>query len=263
MGFRRRTWEIIDIAKPGDRLSKAVDIAMLALIFLNVLAAIIGSVQSVQSRWGAFLDLFEIISVAIFTVEYIGRLWSCPSDPRFRGPVSGRFRLARQPMMIIDLLSILPFYLPFVGSDLRTLRALRLLRILRIAKIGRYYASMNLMKRVLQEKKEELVLSLSIMALLLIISSSVLYHCEYAAQPDAFSSIPATMWWAVCTLTTVGYGDMLPVTPLGKCFAGVIAVLGIGMFAVPTGILGAGFVEAIPKRSNRATICPHCGKEIH
>lgn len=258
---RKRTWEIVEAAKVGDTASRVFDIAILALIFLNVVAVIIGSVRSVQERWGTFLNLFEIVSVVVFTVEYLARLWSCTVDPRFQGRIRGRTRHAIHAMSIVDLLAILPFYLPFLGIDLRSLRVLRLLRILRVAKVGRYYSSLNLIKNVFQSKKEELVLTSALMGLLLVVSSSVLYYCENAVQPEAFSSIPATMWWAVATLTTVGYGDMYPVTLMGKFCASIIAILGIGMFALPTGILGAGFVEAVQKKKGQR-VCPHCGKEL-
>jgi voltage-gated potassium channel len=262
MNIQTRTWEIVEAANPGDTSSRVFDIAILALIFLNVVAVIIGSVQSVQERWSVFLNLFEIISVLIFTVEYTTRLWSCTVDPLYTGRFRGRVRHAFRAMSIIDLLSILPFYLPFLGVDLRSLRVLRLLRILRVAKVGRYYSSLNLIKHVFQSKKEELILTSALMGLLLVVSSSVLYYCENAVQPDAFSSIPATMWWSVATLTTVGYGDMYPVTLLGKFCASIIAILGIGMFALPTGILGAGFVETIQKKKGRTRKCPHCGRII-
>jgi voltage-gated potassium channel len=262
VSIRKRTWEIVEVAKPGDTASRIFDISILALILLNVIAVIIGSVQFFQERWGAFLNLFEIVSVAVFTAEYLARLWSCTTDPQFTGRIRGRVRLALRAMLIIDLLAILPFYLPFLGIDLRSLRVLRLLRIFRVAKIGRYYSSLNLIKHVFQSKKEELVLTSALMGLLLVVSSSLLYYCENAVQPDAFSSIPATMWWAVATLTTVGYGDMYPVTFMGKFCASVIAVLGIGMFALPTGILGAGFVEAIQKHKEPKEVCPYCGKEL-
>jgi len=261
MNIRKRTWEIVEAAKHGDTASRTFDIAILTLIFLNVIAVVIGSVQSVQERWGAFLNVFEIVSVIIFTVEYIARLWSCTVDPQFSGRIRGRVLCAFQVMSIIDLFAILPFYLPFLGIDLRSLRVLRLLRILRVAKVGRYYSSLTLIKHVFQSKKEELVLTSALMLLLLIVSSSLLYYCENAVQPDTFSSILATMWWSVSTLTTVGYGDVYPVTILGKFCASIIAILGIGMFALPTGILGAGFVEAIQKKKGKQT-CPHCGKEL-
>lgn len=261
MNIRNRTWEIVEAAKDGDTASRVFDISILSLIFLNVLAVIVGSVPSIQTRWGVLLGGFEVFSVIVFTVEYIARLWSCTADPRFSGCIRGRIRFALQAMSIIDLLAILPFYLPFWRADLRSLRVLRLLRILRVAKVARYYASLDLIKEVFQSKKEELVLTSTLMGLLLILSSTVLYYSENAVQPDAFSSIPATMWWSVATLTTVGYGDMYPVTFLGKFFASLIAILGIGMFALPTGIIGAGFVEAIQKKKGQH-VCPHCGKEL-
>jgi voltage-gated potassium channel len=262
MSLHRRTWEIVEAAKPGDTASRVFDVLILGLIFLNVIAVMLGSVQSIQEHWDAFLDAFETVSVLVFTVEYVSRRWSCTADPRFIGPIRGRLRFAIKAMAIIDLLAILPFYLPFLGIDLRSLRVLRLLRILRVAKVGRYYSSLNLIKHVFHAKKEELVLTSVMMGLLLVVSSSLLYYCENTVQPDAFSSIPATMWWAVATLTTVGYGDMYPITLLGRFLASIIAILGIGMFALPTGILGAGFVEAIQKQKEQAQRCPHCGKEI-
>lgn len=262
MDIRRRTWEIVEVAKAGDRASRVFDSCILTLIFLNVLAVIIGSVQSIQERFDVFFNGFEALSVAVFTIEYLARLWSCTEHPRYVGRLYERLRFAFRVMPLIDLLAILPFYLPFLRIDLRALRVLRLLRILRIAKIGRYYSSLNVIKQVFLTKKEELVLTSVLMAILLVVSSTVLYYCENTVQPDAFSDIPATMWWAVATLTTVGYGDMYPVTIMGKFCASVIAILGIGMFALPTGILGAGFVEAIQKQREQKTICPHCGKEI-
>jgi voltage-gated potassium channel len=262
MKIRRRTWEIVEVAKPGDIASRVFDISILTLIFLNVLAVIVGSVPSVQERYATFLDVFETVSVMIFTVEYLARVWSCTADSRFARPIIGRIRFSVRPMPVVDLLAIVPFYLPFLGVDLRSLRVLRLLRILRVAKVGRYYSSLDLIQRVLKAKKEELILTFALMALLLVVSSSVLYYCENTAQPDDFSSIPAAMWWAVSTLTTVGYGDMYPVTSLGKICACIIAVLGIGMFALPTGILGAGFVEEVQKSREAPKRCPHCGKEL-
>ncbi|MDY0166641.1 MAG: potassium channel family protein [Thermoguttaceae bacterium] len=262
MPWHRRTWQIVELARPGDTVSRAFDVAILSLIFLNVLAVVLGSVAAVQARFGLVLEVFEVVSVVVFTVEYAARLWSCTVTPRFAHWVTGRMRYALRPMMVIDLLAILPFYLPLCTIDLRSLRVLRLLRIVRVVKIGRYYSSLDLIKQVFQSKKEELVLTSCLMGLLLVVSSSVLYYCEHETQPEVFSSIPATMWWAVATLTTVGYGDMYPVTVAGRLCAGIIAVLGIGMFALPTGILGAGFVEAIQKSKQPHETCPHCGKEL-
>ena len=261
MSLRRRTWEILDVAREGDRASRAFDIGILTLIFLNVLAVVLGSVKSIYDRYTNAFDIFEIMSIAVFTVEYLARVWSCTIDPRFARPVAGRLRFATSPMALVDLAAILPFYVPFIGVDLRSIRGLRLLRILRVAKVWRYYSALQLMGRVFKAKKEELVLTGVVMVLILVLSSTLLFYAENSAQPKVFSSIPAAMWWAVATLTTVGYGDIYPVTVFGKICAAIIAVLGIGMFAIPTGILGAGFVEEIQMRKSKR-VCPHCGEEL-
>lgn len=262
MSLRNRIWEIVEVGQEGDHLSRKFDSVILCLIFLNVLAVIGGSVESIDDQYGAVLNLFEFISVLVFTIEYVARIYACTTDPQFYSPILGRVRFVLSPMAIVDLLAILPFFLPFIGIDLRYLRVLRLLRILRIAKIGRYYSSLKLIKSVFLSKREELVLSTVMMVLLLVISSSLLYYCENSAQSNQFSSIPATMWWSVATLTTVGYGDMYPITLLGKICASAVAIVGIGMFALPTGILGAGFVEVL--QDERCSIrCPHCGKEVN
>ncbi|RME92509.1 MAG: ion transporter [Verrucomicrobia bacterium] len=259
---RKRIWEILQVAKPGDFPSRVFDITILSLIVLNVLAVVLESVPGIARQWASSLDAFETGSLLVFTAEYAARLWSCTADPRYASPWRGRLRLARQPMLLVDLLAILPFYLPFLGVDLRTLRALRLFRILRIAKMGRYYSSLALIGRVVRSKKEELIMATALTLILLLFSSTLLYYCENPVQPEVFSSIPAAMWWAVATLTTVGYGDMYPVTPMGKLCAGAIAVLGIGLFALPAGILGSGFVEEIQKQKEGPKTCPHCGKEL-
>lgn len=262
MNVRQRTWEVIEGAQPDDAASRIFAIFILSLISLNVLAVVLGSVQSIQARFSGYLDLFEIASVAVFTAEYFARLWSCTADTRFQHPIVGRLRFVFQPMPIVDVFAVLPFYLPFCGVDLRSVRVLRLLRLVRMAKAGRYYSSLTLIKQVFRSRKEELLLSCALMGMLLVVSSSVLFYCENEAQPSAFSSIPAAMWWAVATLTTVGYGDVYPITSIGKCCASVISILGIGMFALPTGILGAGFVEAVRNSKACPATCPHCGKEI-
>ena len=200
-------------------------------------------------------------SSIIFSVEYIARVWSCVERPKYNKAVTGRLRFVITPLAVIDLLAILPFYLPFTGIDLRFLRIMRMMRIFRVAKLGRYSQSLQLLHRVMMAKKEELLCTLFILLLLVIVAASMLYYAENSIQPENFSSIPASMWWAVATLTTVGYGDVYPVTGLGKLMASVIAVLGIGMFALPTGVVGAGFVEEMSRRQ-KTIQCPHCGKEI-
>jgi len=261
MNLRKRIDEIVTVARPGDGLSRAFDMFIVTLIGLNVVALILGSVRSIDTLWPGLFTVFEYFSVIVFTIEYVARIWSCVEKPMYSKPVSGRLRFFITPLALIDLLAILPFYLPFTGIDLRFLRILRMMRIFRLAKLGRYSQSLQILHRIVTAKKEQLLCTLFILLLLVIVAASMLYYAENDVQPEVFSSIPSAMWWAVSTLTTVGYGDVYPVTGLGKLMASVIAVLGIGMFALPTGIVGAGFVEETD-RNRKSTTCPHCGREI-
>lgn len=262
MSIRKRTWQILEVTKSNDSMAKAINYFILGLIFFNVIAVILGTVKSLNSRYGFFFGIFETVSVGIFSIEYIFRMWACVEDKRYSDPFIGRLKFALRFMSVLDLVSILPFFLPFIATDTRAIRIFRLLRLARMLRVGRYYSTIGVFVSVLKEKKEELVLTTVVMGMLLILSACVMYYCEYDVQPEKFSSIPQSMWWAVSTLTTVGYGDIYPVTTIGKIFSGFISFLGIGMFALPTGILGAGFVEEIQKKRTVKRHCPHCGKEI-
>lgn len=249
--------------RPEDKASQTVAILLQGLILLNVLAVILGTVSSIESLYGGVLWGFEIFSIVVFTAEYIIRIWSCVEEPQFHHPVFGRLRYATTPLVIIDLMAFLPFYLPFVVMDTRFLRVIRMFRIIRIAKIGRYSSSLRLILDVLKGKKEGLIIAMGLMTILMVLSASLMYYCEREAQPKAFSSIPAAMWWTVITMTTIGYGDIYPITIAGKILASIIALLGVGMLAIPSGMLGAGFIEEFQKRkANTKTRCPHCGKII-
>lgn len=234
---------------------------ILVLIWANVAALILETVPEVAARWGGALAAFEGISVLIFTAEYVLRLRYCVRDPRYARPVLGRVRYALTPMALIDLLAFAPYYLPALGIDLRVLRVARSFRLFRVAKLGRYSIALQTLARVVITRRAELAASLAVMCLLLLVSGSVMYFVEHAAQPDDFRSIPATLWWAVSTITTVGYGDVVPVTSLGRVIASIIAVLGIGMFALPTGILGAAFLEEY-QRAKGERVCRHCGQAL-
>jgi voltage-gated potassium channel len=261
MPARHRTWEVLEAARPGDRPSRAFDVGILLLIGVNVVAVILETVPGIETRFGGAFLWFERVSVAVFSVEYLARIWSAPADPRYTGALRGRLRYAVTPMALVDLLAVLPFFLPFVGVDLRFVRALRLMRLFRVAKAGRYVSALRLFRAVAVAKKEELVITTCIVALLLLMASSLMYFTEHSAQPEVFSSIPATMWWAIATLTTVGYGDVFPITPLGRLLGSAVAILGIGLFALPTAILGSGFVDEIAK-TREPPHCPHCGRAI-
>ena len=261
--LRHRIHELLEPAGTGDRASRAVDIFIVTLIALNVVALVLETVEPVRRAFPALFPWFERWSVAVFSVEYVLRLWSATADPRYASPIRGRLRFARSPLAVIDLLAILPAYLPFVGIDLRVIRAARLFRIFRLAKLARYSRALQMFGRVIAAKKEELVTTFMLLLLLLLVAASMLYFAEHRAQPDVFPSIPAAMWWGVVTITTVGYGDVYPVTVAGRAIAAVVAILGLGMFALPTGLLGAGFVEEMDRRKHTSSRrCPHCGEAV-
>lgn len=259
--LRHRTYRVLTVAVDGNPRSRVFDQFLLGLILLNVAAVVAESVEPLGTRYQSAFRLFEIISVIIFSVEYVLRLWACVEDPRYGHPVKGRLRYAVSPLALVDLLAILPFYLTFIATDLRILRILRVFRLLRMVKIARYSQTLQIFGRVLVATRIQLLLTLILMSVLLLLTSSLMYAVEQEAQPEAFSSIPAAMWWAIATLTTVGYGDIYPVTAWGKIFGSLVAVFGIGMFALPTGVLGAAFLQELRSVPN-VIICPHCGKEI-
>lgn len=261
----------MEVAAPGDRASRLFDLSLMILIILNVVAVILETVEDLFSAYDPLFRAFDLFSVAVFSIEYLLRVWSCTADERYASPVRGRLRYMRTPLAVIDLVAILPFYLPLVFVDLRFVRAIRLFRLFRLFKMARYSESMRTLGRVLTLKKEELLVSLFTLLILLVFSSSMVYYVEHEAQPEEFSSIPAAMWWGVVTLTTVGYGDVYPITPVGKFIGALVILVGIGMFALPAGILASGFVEEVHNRREEeegvcevevTVVCPHCGKRI-
>lgn len=263
--LKHRVYIVLEGRNWADPTVRWVNAGLVALIALNVVALVLESVGAVREAMGGWLRLFEVFSVLVFTVEYVLRVWSITATPRFAGAVRGRLRFAATPMALIDLLAILPFWLPFLGIDLRVLRMLRMFRLFRVLKLARYSQALQTFGVVLMRKREELTTILIVLGMLLLLVSSLMYYVENEAQPDKFSSIPATMWWGIATLTTVGYGDIVPVTGLGRVLGALIAVLGIGIFALPTGILGAAFVDEIQQQKathRRNLTCPHCGEPL-
>ncbi|MCZ6873984.1 MAG: ion transporter [bacterium] len=258
----KRIFEILEMAAADDAASRAFDIFIISVISLNAISVMLETMDALSTRYGGTFDLIETCSVIVFTVEYVLRLWSCTAEARFAKPVAGRIRYAMTPLAVIDFIAILPFYLPMLLQlDLRFIRILRLFRMFRLFKMGRYVESIRICGNVFKAKKEELVIGVCVVLVLLVFAASFIYAVEHDAQPEVFSSIPASMWWGVATLTTVGYGDVYPVTPLGKVVGAIIAILGIGLFAVPAGILASAFAEEMQRLKGRTT-CPHCGKTI-
>ena len=264
---KTRVHEILENKLDNDRTGRFFNIFIVALICLNVVAFVLETVESLYIQYSQIFWWFEVISVAIFSIEYTLRIWACTDHEKYRNPVTGRIRYGLTPMAFIDLLAILPFYLPmFVGLDFRIVRMLRLFRLFRLFKLARYTDSLKTFSNIITGRKEDLTIALGFVIVMLFISSSLMYYAEHDAQPEKFGSIIDALWWGVITLATVGYGDVYPITPAGKLLGGIMALLGIGMFAIPAGIIGSGFVEEMSKKregQKDQAICPHCGKNIH
>ncbi|MBZ0215298.1 MAG: cyclic nucleotide-gated ion channel/potassium channel family protein [Fimbriimonadaceae bacterium] len=247
-GVRRRLHEILEAGQANDAPSTLFDTFIIALIITNVISSVVETVDSIGRAYGPQLALFDLISVVIFTVEYIARLWVCVELPPLRHLPTWRARLrfAMRPLLIVDLAAILPFYLGFLFAlDLRVLRVLRLLRFFKLA---RYSPALQTLGRVMKNEYRALFGAFIVMVSLLLFSSTIIYFLERDAQPEVFASVPDSAWWALATLTTVGYGDVVPVTVLGKLFGGVVMIFGLGMFALPIGIIATGFSQEIHRR---------------
>ena len=253
-------FDILEGGPEASIASLAVNGLIFFLIIVNVAAVMLETVDSVAASYGHWLRLCEITSVAVFTIEYVLRLVACTESRHYQGAVTGRIRYMFTPLAMIDLLAVLPFYVPLlIPIDLRVLRVLRLMRMFRLLKLGRYSRAIQTLAAVLRRKAEQLMVCLFAMAVLLVLAGSLLYYAEHEAQPDVFCSIPASLWWGIATLTTVGYGDIYAITAMGKVMAGLMAVLGVGLFALPAGIVASGFSQTL---ENGSTVCPHCGKRL-
>ncbi|MEL7219914.1 MAG: ion transporter [Bacteroidota bacterium] len=250
-------------------------LAIVALILLSVTAIILESFQPIKAKYGDLFNAFELLAVLVFSIEYVLRVWTADLKFKKLSLWQARWRFMTSPMGIIDLIAILPFYLPFIFKfDLRFIRILRIVRLMRIFKLNRYTQALGLFTKVFYEKRSELGITLFVMFLMLLMSSTIMYYLENEAQPDQFPDIISTFWWAVATLTTVGYGDVYPVTGWGKLVSGIIAILGIGLVALPTGILSAGFIEKLEEDQKKKeqkqrkdekykyNYCPHCGEPL-
>ena len=241
--FRKRVWTLLEPASDEDTASKITDIFLVSLIFFNILMVILETVESLYFNYKTFFKYFEFFSVTIFSIEYIGRLWSCIENKGKKETNSrARIKYIFSFSALIDAVAILPSLLAFLFPtvDLRFVRALRIFRLL---KFSRYSSSINTLLVVLWDQRKSFGAAFFILFIILIISSSGMYLVEKDIQPEKFGSIPQSMWWSIVTLTTVGYGDVYPVTSMGKFFGSIIIILGIGTVALPSGILASAFTE--------------------
>ena len=252
--MRRTVFRLMDTATDDDTASRIVDISLIVLIAASVLAVILESIPAVEHAFSAELYWFEVFTIAVFSVEYVLRVWSCVEEQIASGggPLKRRLRFMLSFHAIVDLVAILPFYLLAFGLfgnvDMRFLRSVWLLRVL---KLTRYFATLNMLIIAVRENGRALAASFLILVTIMLLAASGMYYFERVSQPVDFGSIPAAMWWAFATLTTVGYGDVTPITVGGKIFGALITVVGIGMVALPTSILASGYSHQLKLSTNK------------
>ncbi len=246
---KERTLEILEKSTSGDKVSFYSDVFFSSLIILNLLAVSLESIESLELRYKQFFIIFEFFSVGIFAIEYVLRIWATGAkvDSKFKSNSARRFEYIFSFTGIIDLAAILPSLLAVFmpAADLRWLRVLRLLRLL---KISHYSTALEDMISAIRHESSSFGAALYLFIVALFVSSALMYLCEHSVQPDKFSSIPETMWWALITLTTVGYGDVAPITALGKIIGALTAIMGVVTVALLTGIVANAFAYQVAER---------------
>lgn len=264
MSFKKSIANYFDDEKGNAKGEALLEYFIAILILINVLAIILESYKSIYTTYKSIFQLLELFTIIVFSIEYVIRIWVSDLIYPHLSPTKARLKYALSFMGIVDLASILPFYLPFIMTlDLRIIRLLRLFRLLRVLKLNRNFKSLAVIRSVIIKTKNEILVSAILVFILLIIASTLMFYIENKAQPEAFENIGQALWWAVATLTTVGYGDIYPITGLGKIMSAFIALLGIGFVALPTGIISSAYIEEIRKqKKTEKCICPHCNKEI-
>ena len=262
---KQRVFRIIGRSDENDRAGRLFDGFIVTTIFVSMVLIVLESFQDLVLRWSPVFKAFDIFCLVVFTVEYILRLWT--ADLLYPDSGHPRLRFAVSFIALIDLFAILPFFIPFFTANVRVLRTLRLIRmarVFRIFKLGRYIRALRTIGDVIKAQASQLIMSIVICFFTMFISAIIMFNAENPVQPDSFPNIFASLWWAICTLTTVGYGDIVPITVVGRFFAAVISIVGIGIIAIPTGIIAAGFSEVIGKKDRKddKLYCPYCGRRL-
>ncbi len=246
--LRAAAFTLLEEGELTSVLGRLAQALLITLIIANVVAVALETIPSIYARWHVFFSDFEKFSVGAYTIEYIVRMWSSVEDPRIaaRGPINGRISFALRPLMIVDFLAFAPSYLSFIFPI--DLRVLRIFRLFRLVKLARYSHALPALLGVLYAERSALFASGILLVSTMCVTGEVMHLAEGDAQPKVLGTLPDAMYWAITTLTTVGYGDVVPITPLGKFIAGITEVLGLLLFALPIGIIANGFVSGLNRR---------------
>ncbi len=266
LSARKKAYLYLEPWSTNSGASLFVDGLVTAAILINIAALIVETVPNLSNFTYKSLWIIELFSITFFTIEYFLRIWVAPENKSLKKHKHPRLRYLITPFAVIDFMAILPFYLLLLFSF--NLKFLLILRLFRLLKLVRYFRALQIMVNVFKRKSQELLIAVFFTLTLLIFISFLMYYVEGPHQPDVFGSVPQTFWWGIITLTTVGYGDVVPITGWGKFFGGIIAILGIGIFALPAGILASGFSTELEKitevssedNESDEVYCPHCNK---
>lgn len=262
---KKRVFTIIQVSNLSDIPSRIYDYSLIIAVSVNIFIALFETFPQSKS-YLELLNIFETITVVFFTMDYILRIWTASYLYKGVTTAKSRLKFIFSWQGIVDFLSCIPFYLPFFfPGGAVSLRMFRIIRILRIFRVHHYSDPLTVINLVLKKKKGQLLSSVFIVIILMIAASLMMYSLEHSAQPDVFDNAFSGFWWAINTLLTVGYGDIVPVTVAGRVCGAIMTFLGVGMVAIPTGILSAGFVEQVSskEKNNEVHYCPNCGKKLN
>lgn len=245
-----------------DKKVRIFDITLFSLITLSIIFLVLETDQAINSLYQHIFYWFELFSVSVFTLEFIIRMWCCTCDNRYSHPIYGRIKYFFSPLMLIDFIAIAPFYIPVLNQNLLFLRLFRLFKIIfRLLKLSKHTPGIKIFIRAVNKTKSELGLAFILFFIVVVGTATIVYFIEKEVQPEVFTSIPKSLYWAIISFTTVGYGDIYPITSLGQFIASLSGILGVIIFAVPTAILSSALVEEIQNNKVHYT-CTKCQKNL-
>ena len=243
--FRQKVHALVFPSEYGGELHHMFDTFIVIWVVISVIAVVLESVQSIHYLLNLEFLILDAVAVSVFTLEYCLRLYCCVEEPGYQKAITGRLKLAKSTASVIDLLAIAPFFLEVFLHHLFDLRFMRVFRLLRLLKLTRYTGATKSLSQVIAREWPVMAASAFIMLLLVVMTASLGYLFEHEAQPDKFENIPQSIYWAVVTLASVGYGDISPITPAGRAMTIVLALIGIGIFAIPAALLSAAFADQL------------------
>jgi voltage-gated potassium channel Kch len=243
--FRQKVFSLLHATPTSGALHRYVDRLIIWAVLVSVVCIVLETVPAIHAIFQHEFAFLEIATVALFSLEYIGRVYACCEIAKYSDPFKGRLRYMMSIPALIDLVSILPYFLGILLHQVIDTRFLRIFRLTRLLKVTRYTGTLNTLMKAINREKRVLFASAFMMLLLVVLTASLGFELEHDAQPDKFDTIPSAMYWAVITLASVGYGDISPITPLGRAMTVVISLIGIGIFAIPAGLMASAFTDQL------------------